>query len=112
MFDKKRDRVALILAKMKGPSRKGDDYSEPAPGRKPHRESEDYSEGTGVSGKHSLNVGLESAADDVLSAIDRGDSAALVSALTDFLHIHAQECDDCSSDSSDDSDEEDPLEEE
>ena len=80
-----RDRVALIIAKMKRGPEKKPSASEWG---KPNRDSEDYSE---------PNVGLESAADDILSAIREGDASALVSALEDFLHIHASDCEECSS---------------
>lgn len=94
MVPRSKDRVALIIAKMKKGPEKNSSESE---WKKPHRESDEYSE-SDVGSESSDSVGLESAADDILQAIRDRDASALVSALSDFLHIHADECSDCSSD--------------
>ena len=66
------DPVAVILARIskKGGDRPGDSKSEREPSGK-----EDH--------------GLESASDDILSAIHDDDPSALVSALCDFIRIHS-----------------------
>ena len=99
MMPRNRDRVALILAKMKrgsaGTSDGPEKNSSVPEWKKPRRAADDYSEsdvGSEKEDSESSSAGLQSAADDILRAVRDDDSEALVSALIDFLHIHADEC--------------------
>ncbi len=96
MMPRSRDRVALIIAKMKGA--KDSD-------RKPRRPSADYSE-PGLGSGSEDSDGLQSAAEDIISAVESGSASDLVRALSDFLSIHSQECDEPSEDASSSLDEE------
>lgn len=101
-----KDRIALIIAKM-GKNKEGDrgdsEYSGQRRGGSNRPDSGDYSEGN--VGARKPSPGEESAADDVLSAIDKGDAGALASALADFIHIHSSDCSECEGQEKDDNEE-------
>jgi len=84
-----KDRVALIIAKMKGGKKNGD-----APPWKSSSHDDEYSEGS-VGADHD---GLESAAEDIIDAVEGGDARELVKALKSFLNIHCSQDDEESDD--------------
>ena len=102
-----KDRVALIIAKMKGKGKtpsSQDEYSE--------GNVDASKRGSGSASAAPADDGQLAAAEDMISAFKEEDARGLVSALVDFLHVHSSECADCGGEEEADTNDDAELEDE